>query len=118
MPRRERRQDVIAEKPLGTGSEDTGTLAAVCFNYRHYPVVQQLRAMVRSSEYGPVVESGTFRASPDGRHQPVHVASVDFGTVMIRFAGGARGALVIESIIESHRSGSWIARCASPAMTT
>ena len=47
---------VMCEKPLGIDSNDTGepaalaeraaasgTLSAVCFNYRHYPLVQQLR---------------------------------------------------------------------------
>ena len=66
MPRRERRQDVIAEKPLGTGSEDTGTLA-------------------------------TRWLSPSRRK---------FGRGFATFEDGHRITLVIESITESHRSGS------------
>ena len=58
---------VVTEKPLATDSHsaemlvklantaaDSGTLSAVCFNYRHYPLVQQLRAMLASGGYGDV----------------------------------------------------------------
>ena len=58
---------VIAEKPLATSSSDSemlaaladeaakrGTLSAVCFNYRHYPLVQQIREMLMSGESGSV----------------------------------------------------------------
>jgi len=58
---------VIAEKPLATSSSDSemlaaladeaakrGTLSAVCFNYRHYPLVQQIREMLTSGESGSV----------------------------------------------------------------
>jgi predicted dehydrogenase len=58
---------VICEKPLGIDSKDTadlarlaesaaasGTLSAVCFNYRHYALVQRLRAMIADGGYGPV----------------------------------------------------------------
>jgi predicted dehydrogenase len=56
---------VVAEKPLATSSAESealaalaedaaagGTLAAVCFNYRHYPLVQQIRGMLAGGEYG------------------------------------------------------------------
>lgn len=172
---------VMTEKPLATDSEATemlstlagraeraGTLSAVCFNYRHYPIVQHLRSMVTSGEHGPVhfvhgsylqdwllyetdwnwrldpadngasravadigshwldlvqhvtgqriaevfadlathhavrqrpsVEVATFRDSADNRHRPVAVDSEDFGTVMIHFAGGARGTLVVSQV--------------------
>jgi predicted dehydrogenase len=58
---------VVAEKPLATSSAESealaalaseaatgGTLAAVCFNYRHYPLVQQIRGMLAAGEYGSV----------------------------------------------------------------
>jgi predicted dehydrogenase len=58
---------VICEKPLAVDSDGTGdlvaiadtaaasgTLSAVCFNYRHYPIVQRLRTMVADREHGPV----------------------------------------------------------------
>jgi predicted dehydrogenase len=58
---------VVTEKPLSTDrqsaemlarvAEDaaqSGTVAAVCFNYRHYSLIQQLRAMLASGEHGPV----------------------------------------------------------------
>ena len=172
---------VLTEKPLGTGTEETevlsgladtaagrGTIAAVCFNYRHYPVVQQLRAMLRSGEHGsahfvhgsylqdwllyegdwnwrldptangpsraiadigshwldlvqhvtgqqvtavfadlathhavrhrPAVETGTFGPSTESEHEPVPVDSEDFGTVMLRFTEGTRGALVVSQV--------------------
>jgi predicted dehydrogenase len=58
---------VVAEKPLATCSGDSealaaladeaagqGTLSAVCFNYRHYPLVQQIREMLTSGDFGSV----------------------------------------------------------------
>jgi predicted dehydrogenase len=172
---------VMAEKPLGTDSEETetlstmaesaarvGTLSAVCFNYRHYPVVQHLKTMVTGGDYGavhfvhgsylqdwllyetdwnwrldpadngtsraiadigshwldlvqhvtgervtevfadlathhavrqrPAVEPGTFRDSVDSQPRSVPVDSEDFGAVMIRFAGGGRGALAVSQV--------------------
>jgi predicted dehydrogenase len=172
---------VVTEKPLATDSHsaemlvklantaaDSGTLSAVCFNYRHYPLVQQLRAMLASGKYGdvhfihgsylqdwllydtdwnwrvdpddngasravadlgshwldliehvsgqrisevfadlathhpvrrrPLVESATFGASAEGEHEPIPVHNEDFGTVMIRFAGGARGTFAVSQV--------------------
>jgi predicted dehydrogenase len=56
---------VVTEKPLGTDSATTerlaalaeqaarsGRRAAVCFNYRHYALIQRLREMLASGEYG------------------------------------------------------------------
>ncbi len=56
---------VLSEKPLAISSEQSSVLAAaaveaagrgvvsgVCFNYRHYPMVVQVREMLRSGEYG------------------------------------------------------------------
>jgi predicted dehydrogenase len=58
---------VVAEKPLATSSSESvalsaladeaagrGALSAVCFNYRHYPLVQQIRSMLASGDYGRV----------------------------------------------------------------
>lgn len=55
---------VLSEKPLGRtadearaqarAAERAGVVAAVCFNYRHFPIVQHLRAVIRSGELGPV----------------------------------------------------------------
>jgi predicted dehydrogenase len=55
---------VLSEKPLGRtadearaqagAAERAGVVTAVCFNYRHFPMVQQLRAVIRSGELGPV----------------------------------------------------------------
>lgn len=172
---------VVTEKPLGTDSKSTarlaqlassaassGTLAAVCFNYRHYGVIQQLRAMLTTAERSPVhfvhgsylqdwllydtdwswrldpAENGASRAIADigshwidlvqyvsgervtevfadlathhsirqrptrvqssfqgadrGDKEPVSIASEDFGTVMIRFQGGARGVFAVSQV--------------------
>jgi predicted dehydrogenase len=172
---------VISEKPLTTSSAsagmlvdlaesaaDAGTLSAVCFNYRHYPLVQQLRSMLASGTYGevhfihgsylqdwllydtdwnwridpddngasravadlgshwldlvehvsglrisevfadlathhptrrrPAVERATFSGSTDGVSHAVPIHNEDFGTVMIRFAGGARGAFAVSQV--------------------
>lgn len=53
---------VISEKPLARTSEEsaelvkvaesTGVVNAIHFNYRNYPLVQQMRAMVQSGELG------------------------------------------------------------------
>lgn len=61
----ERGKHVMSEKPLATDSHESARLVAaaeraagngvasgVCFNYRHYPMVAQIRAMVRGGEYG------------------------------------------------------------------
>jgi predicted dehydrogenase len=55
---------ILSEKPLGrtadearlqaTTAASAGVVAAVCFNYRHFPLVQQLRGLLRSGELGPV----------------------------------------------------------------
>jgi predicted dehydrogenase len=58
---------VLSEKPLAASGDESaslvcaaeraaadGVLSGVCFNYRHYPMVAQLRELVRSGEYGPV----------------------------------------------------------------
>jgi predicted dehydrogenase len=50
---------VLCEKPLGVSAAQTadldpgGLVAAVCFNYRHYAVVQHLRSLIAREAYGP-----------------------------------------------------------------
>jgi predicted dehydrogenase len=54
---------VLSEKPLAVDHEQSaglaaaaarsGVVAAVCFNYRHYPLIAQIRAMLASGEHGP-----------------------------------------------------------------
>ena len=58
----ERGLHVLSEKPLALDQRESGELAdaaeragvvaAVCFNYRHYPVVAHIRALLESGEYG------------------------------------------------------------------
>jgi predicted dehydrogenase len=53
---------LVAEKPLATNAAETAALVeaarahrvvtAVCFNYRYYPLVRELRALLASGEYG------------------------------------------------------------------
>ncbi len=55
---------ILSEKPLAMNSGETaslvqqaeaaGVVSGVCFNYRHYPMVRQAKAMIDSGEYGPV----------------------------------------------------------------
>jgi predicted dehydrogenase len=55
---------VLSEKPLAMDSHQTAALAeqaasarglsGVCFNYRHYPLVAQARAMLAAGDIGPV----------------------------------------------------------------
>jgi predicted dehydrogenase len=55
---------LLSEKPLAMDSAQTGRLVelanaadvvtGVCFNYRHYPLVQELRSALASGEHGPV----------------------------------------------------------------
>ncbi|MGH2820112.1 MAG: Gfo/Idh/MocA family protein, partial [Actinomycetota bacterium] len=54
---------LLSEKPLGMSSAETARLAAladevdtvtaVCFNYRHYPLVRQAREMLDAGSLGP-----------------------------------------------------------------
>jgi predicted dehydrogenase len=58
---------VMCEKPLAIDAQSandlvavaetaaaSGTVSAVCFNYRYYPMVRQLQTIVAAGEYGPV----------------------------------------------------------------
>jgi predicted dehydrogenase len=55
---------VLSEKPLAVDARETALLveqaagargvSGVCFNYRHYPLVQQARAMLATGDFGPV----------------------------------------------------------------
>jgi predicted dehydrogenase len=183
---------VLSEKPLATCSEESAALAAaaavaaergivsaVCFNYRHYPMVAQIREMLRTGEHGaphfvhgeylqdwllyetdwnwrvdpavggasravadigshwsdlvqhvtgdvieevfadlatlhhtrlrPVRDGSTFTAAPDGAGngsgEPVAVQSEDFGTVLVRFRGGARGAFTVSQASAGRKNG-------------
>ena len=56
--------NVLSEKPLGLDAAEASDLAVsarsadavtgVCFNYRHYPLVQQMRALIAEGGDGPV----------------------------------------------------------------
>ena len=172
---------VVTEKPLAIDSRmsetlagladqaaRSGTRAAICFNYRFYGVVQQLRDLLADGQCGEMhfvhgsylqdwllydtdwnwrldpEENGASRAIADigshwldliqfitgqeasevfadlGRHHPVrhrpsapgstfgesnggHAAPVsieteDFGTVLVRFASGARGTFAVSQV--------------------
>ena len=169
---------LLSEKPLAMDSEESarlvkeadaaGVTAGVCFNYRHFPLVRQLREELASDEHGAVhlvhggylqdwlleptdwnwrlepEKGGTSRAISDiGSHwldlvqhvtrdrvdavladlgtvhrerlrprgevetftregsaerERVAVATEDLGSVLLRFAGGARGSMVISQV--------------------
>jgi predicted dehydrogenase len=179
---------VLCEKPLGVSADETaelvalaeqarrerGLVSAVCFNYRHYPVIEHLRRALAEGEHGPAhfvhgaylqdwllldtdwswrldAEAGgrsravadigshwsdlaqhligepvaevladlttlhperrrplgarqTFAAAEDGETEPVAIATEDFGTVMLRFEGGARGSFVVSQASAGHKN--------------
>jgi predicted dehydrogenase len=185
----EQGKHVLSEKPLATCAEESAALAAaaavaaergvvsgVCFNYRHYPMVAQIREMLRTGEHGaphfvhgqylqdwllhetdwnwrvqpedggtsravadigshwadlvqhvtgdvidevfadlatlhdtrrrPATGSSTFAAAdPDGELEPVAVRSEDFGTVLVRFRSGARGAFTVSQTSAGRKNG-------------
>jgi predicted dehydrogenase len=173
----ERGLHVLSEKPLATcrsqsaelaaAAARAGVVAAVCFNYRHYPMVAELRARLASGVYGAPhfvhgaylqdwlllatdwnwrldpAEGGASRAVADiGSHWldlaqhvtgdrivevcadlstlhptrlrptrstatfeqgagdgvPTEVTTEDFGTVLLRFASGARGSVQVSQV--------------------
>ncbi len=59
-----RRIPIISEKPVGVNFEETATLVeiaeqykvpnAVCFNYRFYPLIQQIREIIMAGELGEI----------------------------------------------------------------
>jgi predicted dehydrogenase len=168
---------VLSEKPLAMDAAQARTLAShaaganvvtgVCFNYRHFPLVQHMRAAVGGGEYGPAHlirgaylqdwllyaddwnwrlepgRAGSTRAVGDigshwldlaqhvtgdhivavmaqlgrlhrermrpagevetfrrgyGPRDPVAIDTEDFGSVLIRFAGGAKGVLTVSQV--------------------
>lgn len=177
---------VLSEKPLALDSQESGELvaaaeradvvAAICFNYRHYPLVAQLRSMLASGDYGahhfvhgsylqdwlllptdwnwrldaadtgqsravadigshwadlvqhvtgdeivevfadlatlhsertrPANGSRTFEAG-DGPGESVEVHTEDFGTVLARFASGARGSFTVSQTSAGRKNGLW-----------
>jgi predicted dehydrogenase len=174
----EAERHLLAEKPLGRTAAEARTQAAaaasadvvsgVCFNYRHFPLVQELRSLVASGRLGPlhlvhggylqdwllhdtdwswrldparngpsravadigshwldlvqhvvgerVVEvyaslgtlheqrirpsggDGTTFAAAAGGGERFRVATEDFATVLVRFAGGAHGSVVVSQV--------------------
>jgi predicted dehydrogenase len=178
---------VICEKPLAFDSQsandlvavaetagDSGTLSAVCFNYRYYPMVQQLRRLLAAGEFGrvhyvhggylqdwllydtdwnwrvdpaengasramadigshwvdlvqhvsgervvevladlgtvhpvrrrPLRETSTFEHVDEGDLEPIGVDSEDFGSVLLRFEGGARGMFGVSQVSAGRRN--------------
>lgn len=167
---------VLSEKPLAMHSGETAALVdraartdvvtGVAFNYRHYPLVQQMRVMLGSGDLGPVhlvrggyiqdwllhredwnwrlesAKAGTTRAMGDigshwldlvqhvtgaevaevlgelgrlheerfrpgevetfarasGNGEPVAMDTEDFGSVLLRFRSGARGAFTVSQV--------------------
>jgi predicted dehydrogenase len=178
---------VLSEKPLALDRAQSAELAAaaarsdavaaVCFNYRHYPLVAQIRGMLQSGEYGaphfvhgaylqdwlllptdwnwrletvdaglsravadigshwadlvqhltgdPIVEVfadlatlhatrmrperevGAFETAGEGEGVPVKIETEDYGTVLVRFASGARGSFAISQTSAGRKNGFW-----------
>jgi predicted dehydrogenase len=175
---------VLSEKPLAldgqesaelvSAAERAGVVAAVCFNYRHYAMVAQVRSMLAGGQYGAPhfvhgsylqdwlllptdwnwrldpVDAGASRAVTDiGSHwadlvqhvtgdaivevfadlatlhpkrtrpanggrtfetgngpgETVEVRTEDFGTVLVRFASGARGSFTVSQTTAGRKNG-------------
>jgi predicted dehydrogenase len=185
----ERGLHVLSEKPLALDQSESGELAdaaeragvvaAVCFNYRHYPVVAHLRALLESGDYGrphfvhgaylqdwlllesdwnwrletadaglsravadigshwadlvqhvtgdSIVEvladlgtlhatrarpervAGSFESAggPAGGGTPVAIETEDFGSVLVRFASGARGSFTVSQASAGRKNELW-----------
>jgi predicted dehydrogenase len=183
----ERGVHVLSEKPLALDQRESGELAdaadragvvaAVCFNYRHYPVVAHVRAELGGGEYGPhhfvhggylqdwllfptdrnwrletvdaggsravadigshwadlvqhvtgdsIVEvladlatlhptrlrpervGGTFERAASGEGEPVEIDTEDFGTILVRFASGARGSFTVSQTSAGRKNELW-----------
>jgi predicted dehydrogenase len=182
----ERGLHVLSEKPLAVDRVESaqlaaaaarsGSVAAVCFNYRFYSMVAELRAMLATGEYGaahfmhgaylqdwlllptdwnwrlnpadgglsravadigthwadlvqhvtgdaivevfadlatlhatrerPTNGSATFEAGAgDAGGVPVQIHSEDHGTVLVRFASGARGSFTISQTSAGRKNG-------------
>jgi predicted dehydrogenase len=184
----ERGKHVLSEKPLASGGHESAELAAaaeraasdgvvsgVCFNYRHYPLVAQIREMLRTGEHGaphfvhggylqdwlllrtdwnwrldeadngpsravadigshwsdlvqhvtgdrivsvladlgtlhptrlrPADDRATFATAGDEDGEPVDVETEDFGSVLVRFASGARGSFVVSQTSAGCKNG-------------
>jgi predicted dehydrogenase len=175
---------VLSEKPLGRTADEAqgqaaaalsaGVVSGVCFNYRHFPLVQHLRSLLHSNDLGPVhlvhggylqdwllyeddwswrldpEQNGPSRAVADiGSHwldlvqhvtgdlvtelfaslgsahehrtRPENgsaqtfagsagggtryrVETEDFGTVLLRFASGARGSLTVSQVTAGRKN--------------
>jgi predicted dehydrogenase len=179
---------VLSEKPLAMDTSESealvvaaeraagdGVVSGVCFNYRHYPLVSELRGMLASGDYGrahlvhgtylqdwlllktdwnwrldpeegglsraiadigthwadlvqhvlgePIVEvladlatlhptrlrphtaATTFLANGPGEAEAESVCTEDFGTVLFRLRGGARGSFTVSQTSAGHRNG-------------
>jgi predicted dehydrogenase len=184
----ERGLHVLSEKPLAldqgesgelaAAAERAGVVAAVCFNYRHYPMVAEIRARLESGEHGrphfvhgaylqdwlllesdwnwrletadaglsravadigshwadlvqhvtgdSIVEvladlgtlhetrsrpegvAGSFEsAGDDASGTPVAIETEDFGSILVRFASGARGSFTVSQTSAGRKNELW-----------
>src|SRR3954452_160750 len=184
----ERGLHVLSEKPLAldqgesgelaAAAERAGVVAAVCFNYRHYPMVAHIRGLLEDGEYGrphfvhgaylqdwlllesdwnwrlETVDAGLSRAVADigshwadlvqhvtgdsivevladlgtlyetrsrpegvagsfesageaGSGTPVAIEADDFGSILVRFASGARGSFTVSQTSAGRKNELW-----------
>jgi predicted dehydrogenase len=185
----ERGLHVLSEKPLALDASESGSLvsaaeragvvAAVCFNYRHYPMVAHIRGLLEGGEYGrphfvhgaylqdwlllesdwnwrletedaglsravadigshwadlvqhvtgdsivsvladlgtlhstrprPAQVAGSFESAGGGASEgePVAIGTEDFGSILIRFASGARGSFTVSQTSAGRKNELW-----------
>jgi predicted dehydrogenase len=183
----ERGLHVLSEKPLALDQRESGELAeaatragvvaAVCFNYRHYPMVAHIRGLLASGDYGrphfvhgaylqdwllletdwnwrletgdaglsravadigshwadlvqhvtgdsivsvladlgtlhssrprPEQVAGSFQSAGGERGEPVPIETEDFGSILVRFASGARGSFTVSQTSAGRKNELW-----------
>jgi predicted dehydrogenase len=184
----ERGLHVLSEKPLALDQRESGELAAaaseadvvaaVCFNYRHYPMVAHIRGLLEDGEYGrphfvhgaylqdwlllesdwnwrletrdaglsravadigshwadlvqhvtgdaivavmadlgtlhssrprPSEVAGSFQSAADASQgEPVAIETEDFGSILVRFASGARGSFTVSQTSAGRKNELW-----------
>src|SRR3954451_23276492 len=184
----ERGLHVLSEKPLALNQRESGELAAaaeragvvaaVCFNYRHYPMVAHIRGLLEDGDYGrphfahraylqdwlllesdwncrletadaglsravaalgshwadlvqhvtgdsivsvmadlgtlhssrprPSEVAGSFQSAAEAAQgEPVAIETEDFGSILVRFASGARGSVTVSQTSAGRKNELW-----------
>ena len=58
--------------------------------------------------YRPRAPREAFAAAGEERGEPVHIQSEDLATILVRFEGGARGAVSVGQVCAGHKNDLWL----------